>query len=365
MRIELDGAALADALKNVPRGTNSKLPILQHALLEAEGDTLRLHSTDLEAHLVTELPAKVSEPGRICAQIDLLAAAARPGVFKLKHSDGDAVAIANPHGGSRLRIPTLSADDFPVPQDGDWTTVPIDGAILADAIARVGYAAGSSDHRFFFNCIAIMPGYIGATSGHRLAIHDADYDGPPLLIPIKQTRELSRLLGTHARLAYMPAVSGASRFRVESGNCTLSVSLIDHGYVDLRAALPTPADLSASFVFDREKLLESARRFMPFCTNRAAAKKTEPPVILAVAEGGAQLLDWSRDNAENCSWALGAHEGDGEIPMRAEYLIDVLDAIRVDKVRFTPWKKTATMFGVIVEGATSPSDRHQIVGVVI
>lgn len=366
MRIEIDGNELVAALKNARRGS-SKHPILNHTLLEAEGNTLRIQTTDLEAYFVTELDAKVVEPGRLCANTELLTAAARPGAFKLHHKGDDAFLIANPHGGSRLRVAIMPADDFPAIREDAWQPLPIDASVLGTSMAMVEYAAGVNNFRAYLNCVAVMPGFIGASDGHRGAIREIEYTGPSALLPIKQVRDVLRLLAdASAQVTYIGKDADAARMlRIKSGANTLSVALIDGKFPDLRSIFPLSTDdFVASFTFDREQLLESARRFMPFSTTKGSQKLADPGMFIAVAEGAAKLQDFDRVNEENCSWALGTHEGDGEIALSSQYLVDVLDAIKSAKVRISPWGGRGQLPSAIIapvsDGQTA---QHIVVGV--
>jgi DNA polymerase III sliding clamp (beta) subunit (PCNA family) len=373
MRVELEGKDLAEALRNSPRG-RSTLPILEHALLETGDGVLRVQTTDLEATAVTEIPAKVLTPGAICGQAALLAAAARPGLLKLSHDDADFFIAVMPRGGSRLRVPALVATQFPIPESLDWRPLEMDTTALAAAIGSLEYAAAISDHRHFLNTLALLPGYIGATNSHRLAMFIADYEGPQALLPIKQVREFARLLTPEAKLFYVPGPKeGTARMlRIQNGATMLSIALVDANYPAISDVIEKDfQERVALYTFDREKLLESARQLLPFLSPVPGAKMREPCLVLSVAEGAAQLTDLQGTNVENCSWALGDHDADGQLAVRADYLVDTLSAIKTDKVRLhirrrvaeanRPMSAPCVLIQPCVE---SPKDSHLIVGVV-
>jgi DNA polymerase III sliding clamp (beta) subunit (PCNA family) len=357
MRIEIDGNELANALRGSPRG-KSTLPILQHALLDASEGRLRVQTTDLEAYSCTDIAAKVIEPGSVSAKADLLLAAARPGVLKFAHKDEDPNATANPHGGSRLRIPTLKASDFPAMQEGDWHPLPIEPAALAVAIERVFYAAGSIDYRGYLNTLCIGKGFIGASDSYRGALHDFDYAGPALLVPNKQVREFAKMLTAESALSVL-GQNPPRMLRVTNGATMLSVSLVEGQYPDIESVFPIDIPkVEPAFVFDRENLLQSAQNFLPFTT--VVATKL-PTADLVVENGGAYLRDRAATNEENCSWALGEHTDEGRISIRLDFVIATLSAMRADKVRLCINRGRSI---VLTPVADVIAERHIITGVV-
>ncbi|MDR3389894.1 MAG: DNA polymerase III subunit beta [Rudaea sp.] len=333
MRVEVEGKDLAEALRGGVQAGRSTLPVLECALLETGDGILRIHGTDLEGHSITEIPAKVIDAGAICANAALLTAAARNGTLKLRVDDEAHVLRAEPHGGSRLRVPTLAAPEFPIPETEVWHPLEIDPVQFAAAIRTVSYASGKQDVRYYLNGVALLQGYVCASDGHRAAMYRLAYDGPRIIIPNDQVDAVLKLLDDKAVLAYVDGTSKghARKLRVKNGARTFATLLIDApGYPDVQAIFPLTSTLDKKYTFDSAKLADAAKQFIPFCKQKDS--KNAPALVLSIADGAAQFTDTRRTNVENCSWVLGEFSQNGEIGVAATYLIPPLHAVGAEKV---------------------------------
>ncbi|MBR0346063.1 MAG: hypothetical protein IJI03_12475 [Rudaea sp.] len=368
MRIEIDGGVLHDTLCAATYKARSTLPILGFALLDATGDRVRVTTTDLEAFFAAELPAKVPMSGRICVNVELLKAAARDGNLSLLHNADSSIMQATPKGGSKLRLPVLKAEDFPEPDEGTWQPITINPVELADAIRSVKYAAARSDIRAYLNCVGVVPGCVGASDGHRAAKFDIAYDGPELPIPQSQIDGVLALLGPETKLsATLNAANNASLLRVENGSRTLIVRLIDCRMPKYAGLFVGIEQTERRAQFDRIKLLQAVKQFSPFTgfdgTNKAMAKGA----WFIVADGAAKIE--SGESEENCSWALGHHEGGIRFSLCMPYLTEALAAIDTEKVSIglmtVAGNQERLSVEPIIPGDTPAPQAHIIVGITL
>lgn len=360
MRLELEGSDLAKALKAGVAQRNGNLAILQCALLEAADGMLRVTTTDLEAEAIAELPAKVIEPGAVCVNAALLQAAARDGVLKLSQ-DGKTPMRAEPRMGGKLRLPSMEAVEFPKVDDKNWRTLPIEAGLLARAIAAVAPAAGITDHRFYLNGVAIMPGYIAASDGHRAGMYPLDYSGSAAIIPIRQLKAFTRLLKEGAEVsASFDGDTKITKLRVHADGESVSVRVVDAAFPDVSMLVVDPQGENWA-IFDREKLCDAISKFRPFCD----ATKIGSNAYLNVVDGAAELQASNGENTENLSWALGKHGAAFKQYVNLEYVADACDAIGADKVRIVMAEQRA-LRGLYIADADAAGTvaQHVVVGAV-
>jgi len=360
MRIDIDGAALADALANGAYESKSTLPVIGCALIEAMDGQVRLLTTDTEAFCSATIKAKVTTPGRICATADLLKAAAREGSLKLTLDAARGVLLAVPQSGSKLRIPTLPAEDFPVPDEKiDWQRIEVAGPDFARAVRAVSYAAatgGKFSPNYF--SVGVSAGTVAATNGHRGAIAAVDYSGPGFIIPSSQVHTLLPLLAAANATVELGGFGGRiNMVRAVTPDRTCTVRLIEGTPLDCRGVLLRGfGDDAYCATFDRAKLLTAIKQFLPFCSRKDDA------AILRAADGAAQIADATDGSEENCSWALGELVQPLNFPVRLDYLATALGSIDEEKVRafVLPGPPRLVLQPVVKEGEP---DFHVIAGV--
>ena len=117
MNLTLERPALLAALDTLGRlPHDGSLPILACVRLEARDGLLRLHTTDLDVHLQTEVPALISSPGTLCVSLDRLTAMCRALperdiTFAAPHDESNRLTLTA--SGARFELSTLSAEEFP------------------------------------------------------------------------------------------------------------------------------------------------------------------------------------------------------------------------------------------------------------
>ena len=335
MRATVSASALAGALKSSAAARTTTMPVLTHALLQADTDSLTLETTDTEIYVRVSIDAQVSSPGSALLHAGLLSAASA--------ADGD-IAISGEgdvrRGRSRYSVPVLPAGDFPTAEVVQFTPVVIDPLQLREAIAQVQYAAKPDDVRAFCQTVNLQTGRVWATDGHRAARVAVDYDGPTVCIPVRQIAHVLGALEEGARV--LVAKSGAASevnvsapqraglLRIERKGVTVTVRCYDTTLPSVDQLFPVhPRD---PIVVERKLLAAALRRFMPFISEKIGAV-----VRLSVHEGELGLSDRKRENMDTVPLSAASTPG-AEIDMgaNAKYLLDVLSVIDGDLVALHP-----------------------------
>lgn len=117
MRVTLNRGEFLHALSHAAAIVENRntIPVLANVLLEAEGDSLKIVSTDLNLQAALTVPAKVDGDGSITVSAKLLHGIVREfddGAQVELKVDGDRLHVNS--GRSRYKLQTIGRDDFPV-----------------------------------------------------------------------------------------------------------------------------------------------------------------------------------------------------------------------------------------------------------
>ncbi|MBE9538502.1 MAG: hypothetical protein IMF06_05425 [Proteobacteria bacterium] len=334
MKLSIDAGVLRDALAtNVTE--RSTLDYMEHALLVADNNTLRITTTDLEKWWTVELDASVSEPGEATGKVALLRAALNglDGSVDLLLADN---RLSLKCGRRRFNIPTLQVDGFTRLPDGETQPVTTEPAKLREAIKRVAYAMGKNDVRPMLNGLLLDTNYCVAADGHRMAICPAPIDVPDtkeIIIPRDTVAYVLQLLGDAAtvRLAMRPGGSRIVALQIHNPDTrtTLHTALIDSRYTNWQQIAIDPDGIDKRHTFSAVDARTALARVMPFCVGRAKVKSV--PIGLA-SKGGHLTL--SPPNMPETSDTVPCTTNDEQetIGLEANYLRDVLAPADLGKV---------------------------------
>lgn len=178
MRLTITQPALSALIERggATAAKNSPLFIINHVRLIAEGETLRLASTDQDRFAEAIVPADVVEPGAICVPFDKLKAlVAKHGKSSTLSLTFDDERLVVSGGRSTVKLPTVNADDFPKWADAKpEATFVLPAKDLARAFGRVRFAASTEDTKYYLQGVHLdyHDGVLHfvATDGHRLAV---------------------------------------------------------------------------------------------------------------------------------------------------------------------------------------------------
>ena len=320
----------------------STLAILSNALLEAEGNRLTLHATDLDTSISTSCPCEVEEPGRVTLQAKSLfdiVKGLEEDELELETEDNYWAQLRS--GAVRCRIVGTHPDDFPqVPDTESVQLYPVGTERLLDMIEKTLFSVSTDDARAnltgaFFKVTEDDHFLMVSTDGHRLSKievepdeFDTDADIPQalrdgIIIPRKGLSELKRIVSAKSSELLFGLLDNSIVFR--QGPMNLSVRLIEGSFPNFSQVLPRESDRKAQL--DREHFLQSLRFVSLF-----ANPKTNN-LRLTLTEEGLELYASDPDRGEGKKVVPAKYDGP---PVKAgynyRYLIDALNVIDGDDV---------------------------------
>ena len=177
MKFSVNQSELARALAVVSKGvsTRSTLPVLAGILVEAIGDEVVFHSTDLELAIRYRVSALVEEEGRVVVPGKLFTDIVKglpDAAVTVSLSDGSATVQA---GSSKFSIRTLNADDFPsFPEVSVYQTAKVPFETFSDMVKRTARVASRDESRAILTGVLITYENttlkMVATDSYRLAV---------------------------------------------------------------------------------------------------------------------------------------------------------------------------------------------------
>lgn len=247
----LSALSLASAIVE----TRNTIPILSHILLECDGaGWLRLSASDLDMQAVLRVaadgpPFAMAVPAQRLAQ---MIGKFEAGSVVVLEPIANALIVRS--GRSKMILPTLPRDDFPVIAIGALgVEVESSGTEFVTPLARCAYAISDEEHRYYlcgvFATAQAGPFRMAATNGHILCEvmiggaggSAADWAGwADMILP----RKLVNLLSRHAADAPHMLIrqsQDATKIVVEWGDICITSKVIDGAFPDYARVIPAPA----------------------------------------------------------------------------------------------------------------------------
>lgn len=329
MRIRAERDDLVDVLGRASRGVGSRaaLPILQGALVEVVGKTLRVTGTDLDVTVRTELEVEVISGGTTVVPARLVTEAVRklpPGAVTLQAEAGE-IEISG--GGPTFRFREYAVDEFPKLSEPDMSgAVAVDGPAFAAAIGQVSVAASTDDARpiltgVFFETHEGRLRMV-ATDSYRLAVRDVPAVEAPLsgLVPVRALRELARTVGAdNLRVAV-----GDREAAFASSRGTLTARLIEGTFPNYRSLIP--ASYPNRLRIDRGALLDAIDR-------ASLVAEDHIPIRITLQDGGIELSVTRQDVGGETEHVPAEYAGEEmTIAFNSKYLNDGVGAVEDETI---------------------------------
>lgn len=315
------------------------LPVLANVLLTLKDDILEITGTDLEVELVGRVrvndgsrPGEITVPGR--KLMDICKSLADDALLEFSLSDGKFTIKA---GRSRFTLGTLPASDFPVTTDEPGTfELKINGGELKHLIDSCAFAMAQQDVRYYLNGMLFELGSswfrVVATDGHRLAMHTTGVetgvvDVQQIIVPRKGVLELSRLLSEPSEND-LTLVFGAGHIRAKLQDFTFTSKLVDGKFPDYQRVLPKGGD----------KTVIGDKTGLRHAFNRASILSNEKyrGVHLQLSHDELRVVANNPEQEEAEDLVAVDYQGEAlEIGFNVSYLMDVLNVLDSDKVKFT------------------------------
>lgn len=315
------------------------LPVLANVLLTLKDDILEITGTDLEVELIGRVPVNSgSKPGEITVPgrklMDICKSLSDDAVLEFALEDGKFIVKA---GRSRFTLATLPASDFPVTVDEPGTyEMSISGEELKHLIDSCAFAMAQQDVRYYLNGMLFELGSswfrVVATDGHRLAMHTTGIstgveEVQQIIVPRKGVLELSRLLSEPAE-DELVLVFGAGHIRARLKDFTFTSKLVDGKFPDYQRVLPKGGN----------KTVIGERTLLRHAFSRASILSNEKyrGVNLQLGQNELKVVANNPEQEEAEDMVAVEYEGETlEIGFNVGYLIDVLNVLDSDKVKFT------------------------------
>lgn len=313
------------------------LPILSNVLLEVSGDLLKITGTDLEVELIGQVQLQGDvQPGRTTVParkfLDICKSLPDSAELKIEQQENRLIVRS---GRSRFSLSTLPPDEFP--NLGDWEgelQFSLAQGTLKSVIEATQFSMAHQDVRYYLNGMLFeTEGNLlrtVATDGHRLAMShrtiEADLPQKQVIVPRKGVVELTRLFEDEN--AQITICIGDSSIRAVTQDAIFTSKLVDGRFPDYRRVLPKDGDKEV--IAERDLLKQSFARASILSNEkfRGVRLQLETDKLTITAnnpeqEEAEEVLDIQYPYA------------DLEIGFNVAYVLDVLNALKHDQVKFT------------------------------
>ncbi|MBN9543798.1 MAG: DNA polymerase III subunit beta [Alphaproteobacteria bacterium] len=318
------------------------LPILSNVLIQAtSSDEITITASDMDMIACQTMSADVKKKGKLTVPavtfyevVRTLKSGSIVNISLKNTQDGQPI-IEISSGKYSIKLPYVSADNFPVISIDDYTSsFEIPAKDVYRLIDKTKFAISTEETRFYLNGIYLHvtnDNKISAVSTdlHRLA--KANSEAPigsdnlktGIIVPQKAVSELYKLLNSYTGVVYVKASNTKVSF--EFGKIKLVTKLIDGIFPEYQAAIPESSPIKVTI---DKKSLEYALTLVSI----AAPDKTRS-VKLAFSKG-LLALTTSSETAGNAREELDIdYDYDAlEISFNARYLLDVLKTVDGEKV---------------------------------
>ncbi|MBX7146288.1 MAG: DNA polymerase III subunit beta [Alphaproteobacteria bacterium] len=344
MKIIVDRAILLKSLLHIQSVVERRntIPILSNVLIEAEQDRLDLTATDLDITIVEKIPSQTLAPGSVTLPAHTLYDIVRklPEGCELHLEESKAGQLFLKAGRSKFTLSTLPRDDFPSLAVDDLTHnffIPAD--FLKKLIDRTKFAISTEEARYYLNGIflhtlktseGIMLRSV-ATDGHRLArveVKLSDNIGldSGIIIPRKTVTELKKLVDEFNDPIKISFSDTKISFSV--GDAFLVSKLIDRAFPDYQKVIPENND--KMFTVERNMFAQAVDRVATICSDKSRAVKLHlKPSVLSIhassPENGTAFEEVE----------INYKADDLEIGFNARYLMDIVQQIEGEKIKFS------------------------------
>ncbi|WP_342607821.1 DNA polymerase III subunit beta [Vibrio tritonius] len=318
-------------------GGRATLPILGNLLLKVEDHQLSMTATDLEVELVSRVALEGEfEAGAVTVParkfLDICRGLPDSAVITVV-LEGDRVQVHS--GRSRFSLATLPAADFPNIED--WQSdieLTITQGDLRSLIEKTQFSMANQDVRYYLNGMLFeVDGNVlrsVATDGHRMAVSTTKFDAnlaqSQLIVPRKGVLELVKLLDVPEQTVTLQI--GSSNIRAEVNNFIFTSKLVDGRFPDYRRVLPQ----------NTNKTLQASCDELRQAFSRAAILSNEKfrGVRVNLANNEMRITANNPEQEEAEEMLDVSFSGEPiEIGFNVSYILDVLNTLRCENVRFS------------------------------
>jgi DNA polymerase-3 subunit beta len=343
MKLTLERAALLKSLSHVQSVVERRntIPILANVLIRATGQQVSFVATDMEIEINEIVPGQVSKSGAVTAPAHTLYEIVRklPEGAQVELSAANAGQLTLVSGRSQFRLGCLPVEDFPKMPEGDLKhKFALTAGDLRTLVDRTRFAISTEETRYYLNGIYLHATKAKnvevlravATDGHRLArVEMAAPQGakgiPGIIIPRKTVGEVRKLIDETS--APVEVALSESKVRFAFDSVVITSKLVDGTFPDYERVIPQGND----------KVLDANAKTFAAATDRVATISSEKSRAVKLSLTPGQLiLSATAPEAGSATEEIEVNY-DGpllEIGFNARYLLDILQQIEGDGVRF-------------------------------
>jgi DNA polymerase-3 subunit beta len=308
------------------------MPILSNVLLVAKGNELAVTATDLEVELVAQTEVSVEAGGEITVSgrklLDICRALPEGSTIDIA-VNGEKVVIRS--GRSKFSLATLPAAEFPTVEDiKAGQTIKVEQSVLGRLIEKTHFSMAQQDVRYYLNGMLLETGgkhlRAVATDGHRLALCEAEVEGPldeqQVIVPRKGVLELQRLMTGEGSLNLE---LGPNHVRVQLEGIRFTSKLIDGRFPEYDRVIPKES--SNELTADREVFRGALQRTAILSNEKYRG------IRLIIRDSGVVMQAHNPEQEEAEEELEVTYSGeDIEIGFNVNYLLDALGAVDDDEV---------------------------------
>lgn len=269
MKAICDRGALVEALNLVSGVVVSRTPkpVLTCVKLEADGNTLTLSATDLEASMrVSTERVDVQEAGATLVPADKFSQIVRESVDPTLtiETEGEATHVRGED--SHFKVYGYPVSEFPpLPQFEGDADFEITTDALSQLIHQTIYATARENSRYAINGVLLEQDgnkvTVVATDGHRLAMSKGDCKGSKgstktAIVPTKALQQLIKILSDDDQPVKVKAADNQIMF--ETADALLTTNLVEGNFPPYKDVIPKDGDKKATL--DTGSLQSGMRR---------------------------------------------------------------------------------------------------------
>lgn len=334
---ELFSRKLALASRGV--STRSAVQVLVGILLEADGETVKLSSTDMEISIQTTAQAQVEEGGRVVIPARIFNDVVRSlpaGELSIEFNQA-AGRVKLTSGENEYTMRVYAAEDFPqLPQFDEESSFTMPGETLVETVEKVSRSYSRDETRPVLTGILVSfeetRVRMVTTDSYRLSIKESElasaFDGTrEAIVPARALQEVGRIFsGSEEEKIEVVLSENQALFRI--GDVLLGTRLIDGNFPEYKRLLPESFEREISV--NRDELMETLHR-----VNLFAQRQTPPvPVSLEFSDGAVEVIVRNGEVGEAHEKLAATSEGDFSISFNPGYLLDGVSTVDTENVRF-------------------------------
>jgi DNA polymerase-3 subunit beta len=316
---------------------HSSILALSNILIESEKDVIRLITTDLETTIISFVPCKIKEDGKICVSARKMYEIIR----ELPESEISIKGMENHWAkitceNALFNLSGIDPNEFPtLPSYSENDLIEVKDLDLREMIEKVIFAASTEESRYNLNGIFLENVTLEekdvvrmvATDGHRLGLIDRESQEllgikSGAIIPKRGLNEVKKIVGEYPD--ELEISISENNFIVKVSSYIVIIRLIDGEFPDYKQVIPK----------ENDKKIKLNNREFSSCLKRVSTISADrvEGVKFTIKKGGIELYSSNQDLGNAMEEFPAIYEGtEMNIGFNGRYIIDALSAIDEDE----------------------------------